>query len=129
MSTKQFEFQGTASEFFVKVMVSSIMQIVPLFGTALSMNYIYTWVADCTLITGKKVQYSATFWETFKFIFINILLVIVTFGIYIFWFVPKQYRYIADHVSFVEQAAYAAPMAAPMQLTPVAVPMPMTPIQ
>jgi len=130
MNSKQFEFQGTAGEYFVVVIISSLMQIVPVFGFALSMNYTYSWLADHTLIQGKKVKYSATFWETFKFMFVNILLVLITFGIYVFWFVPKMYRYIAEHVSFVDQPMAApAPMAPPMPESPTASQPPMAPIQ
>jgi uncharacterized membrane protein YjgN (DUF898 family) len=98
MNGKTLEFNGGAGGFFVAYLVMTVCSIIPLFGTAFGMNYFYGWVADNAKVHGKPVKYTATYGEMLKFLFINLLLIIITIGIYVFWFVPKMYRFLADHV-------------------------------
>lgn len=117
MNQKSFAFNGTAGGFFVTYLVTILCMIVPLIGPALGLNYMLKWLADNVTIRGEKIQYAAGVGETFVFILINALLIAVTLGIYVFWYVPKVYRYIADHVSFVgtPAAAPASPAPSPVQ--------------
>jgi len=104
MNNKPFEFHGTPGGYFKVFLVSLISAYIPLFGWAFSFNYTNEWVADNLTISGRRITYHAEYWDTFKFLLKNLLLIIITLGIYVFWFTPKQYRYIVDHASFVEQA-------------------------
>ncbi|HXR49912.1 MAG TPA: hypothetical protein VN778_02700 [Verrucomicrobiae bacterium] len=114
---KVIQFNATAGSYFVVFLVTAIMAYIPLFGWAFSFNYMNEWLANNSLVNGKKVAYKAGYGETLKFLFINLLLLLITLGIYIFWFAPKSYRYAADHVSYVDGATPApasfAPPAAP----------------
>lgn len=105
MNGKTFEFHGTPGGYFVVFLVTLVTAYIPLFGWAFGMNYMWEWMADNSTINGKKVKFSASYGETLKFLFVNLLLLMITFGIYSFWFVPKQYRYIADHTEFANKAA------------------------
>jgi len=62
-------------------------------------------MADNSLVNGRKVVYRAGYGETLKFIVANGLLLLITLGIYSFWFVPKLYGYVADHVEYVNTVA------------------------
>jgi uncharacterized membrane protein YjgN (DUF898 family) len=106
-SDKTFEFKGTAGGYFVVFLVTLIGSYIPLFGWAFVFNFTNNWVAENAVVNGKQVSYKAGYGETLKFIFINLLLILITLGIYTFWFVPKSYRYIADHLEFGGDAAPA----------------------
>ena len=108
MNNKTFAFHGTAGGYFVVFLVTLITTYVPFFGWAFGFNFTNEWIAKNAEINGRKVQYHAGYGETLKFIFVNFLLLIVTLGIYSFWFTPKSYRFIADHMSFVDEAPVAA---------------------
>ncbi|HEU4913819.1 MAG TPA: DUF898 family protein [Candidatus Saccharimonadales bacterium] len=102
MSKSKFEFRGKAGGYFVVFLVTAITAYIPIFGWPVSMNYAISWIADNSLIEGRKIRYTAKYGETLKFLLINLLLLIVTLGIYTFWFVPKQYRFIANRIQFVD---------------------------
>jgi uncharacterized membrane protein YjgN (DUF898 family) len=102
MGKISFEFNGTAGGYFVVFIVTLVTAYIPIFGWPISFNYGTAWIADNILIDGRKIKYQAGYGETLKFILFNLLLLIITLGIYTFWFVPKQYRFIASHTQFVE---------------------------
>ncbi len=102
MNKKSFEFHGAAGGYFVVFIVTLVTAYIPIFGWPISMNYALSWIANNATIDGRKIQYTAKYGETLVFQLVNLLLLVVTLGIYTFWFVPKQYRFIADHTSFVE---------------------------
>lgn len=102
MDKMNFEFHGKPGSYFVVFLVTLITSYIPIFGWPIAMNYSLAWTAENATIGGKQIKYDASYGETLKFLLLNILLLIVTLGIYIFWFVPKQYRFIASHTSFVE---------------------------
>lgn len=113
-SDKLLEFHGKAGGYFVVAIVTWIMTYIPFFGWAFAFNYAAEWMVENTTVNGKKLAYGAGYMETLKFIFINTLLIIVTLGIYSFWFVPKSYRYVMEHVSEAGAAPVApTPPAAP----------------
>ena len=99
-NTKPFSFKASAGDFFIFSIASIILVYIPIFGWAFLFNYAAKWMADRATVNDQKITYQAGYGETLKFIFINMLLVAITFGIYSFWFYPKAYAYIADHLSF-----------------------------
>lgn len=127
---KTFEFSGTPGQYFVVFLVTMVSAYIPIFGWPFGFNYSNKWIADNLTINGRKVKYDAEYVETLVFLLKNILLMIVTFGIYSFWFVPKSYRYILAHSSYVDEAPIAAAMpVAPIdtQAVPVSPIMPTAP--
>ncbi|MCA9324563.1 DUF898 family protein [Candidatus Saccharibacteria bacterium] len=112
-SDKVLEFHGKAGGYFVVAIVTWIMTYIPFLGWAFAFNYAADWMVDNTTVRGKKLAYKAGYGETLGFVAVNFLLIIVTLGIYSFWFVPKSYRYVMDHVSEAGDmpAAPAAPAA------------------
>ncbi len=121
---KVVQFDASAGSYFLVFVVTLIMTYIPFFGWAFAFNYMSEWLADNSLVYGKKVTYKAGYGETLKFIFVNTLLVIITLGIYSFWFAPKSYRYVADHISEVGALPATAAPAAP---TPAAAAAPKPP--
>jgi len=119
---KPLEFHGTALGYFIVSLLSGILIYIPFFGWALLLNYASGWLADNALVNGKKVTFKAGYGESLGFVSINALLLIVTLGIYIFWFYPKMYRYVADHVQYAGEAV-AAPVAPVGDVMPAAEPM------
>ncbi len=109
---KVLQFHGGAGEYFVKVILSALLYYVIIFGWPVAFNLMTGYVVDNLTVNGKKLKYSAGYGEVLVFLLINILLLIITFGIYVFWFIPKMYRFIADHTT-VEEAA--TPPPAPSQ--------------
>lgn len=121
MQNKSFDFIGTPGGFFITLILTSLLQLIPIAGAVLGMNMMYGWMADNSLVSGRKVVYKAEFMETLVFLLVNVLLVMVTLGIYFFWFAPKMYKFVANHVSFADEAATpAAPMQAAVPQAPVA---------
>jgi uncharacterized membrane protein YjgN (DUF898 family) len=112
-NAKPLQFQATAGSYFVLSIVSAVCAYIPFFGWAFLLNYASEWFADKTQVNGRPIHYQAGYGESLKFIFVNTLLVIVTLGIYSFWFYPKMYRYMTEHTSYAD-AVTPAPEAAPV---------------
>lgn len=112
---KPVQFNGTAGGYFVVFLVTLVTTYIPVLGWAFGFNFTANWMAENSLVNGKKVVYKAGYGETLKFIFINTLLLIITLGIYVFWFTPKSYRYMVDYISYADEAA-----PVPVPITPVA---------
>jgi uncharacterized membrane protein YjgN (DUF898 family) len=106
--TKPFQFHGTAGDSFIYTIVSVLLVYIPVVGVGLSFNYTNKWIAERSTVNGMPVVYSAGLGESTWFIWKNLLLTIITLGIYVFWFIPKQYSYVADHLTL----AAAAPVVA-----------------
>lgn len=102
---KPLQFQAGALDYFILSVLSIVLAYIPFLGWAFLLNYSGEWFADRTLVTGKKITFKAGFGESLKFVFVNFLLIVITIGIYSFWFYPKMYRYMADHTSFAEDVA------------------------
>ena len=120
-SNKPFQFSGTPMDYFIVTIVAVVTAYIPLFGWPIAFNYTNKWIMENLTVDGRKLVYSAGYGETLKFLVVNVLLIMVTFGIYVFWFGPKTYRYITDHTTYVDSIAPAgqpvaapAPMAAPI---------------
>ncbi len=122
-TSNTINFNGKAGGYFLVFLVTLIFSYIPFFGWAFALNYAAGWVMDNTTVNGKALKYSAGYGEALMFIFVNTLLLIITFGIYIFWFVPKMYRFIVGHTDFAGAApvakaeAPAAPAAPKAQAT------------
>lgn len=109
---KPLEFHGTAGGYFILFIITLVLMYIPFFGWAFLLNYTSEWLADNSLVNGKKVKYHAGYGESLKFVFINSLLLLITLGIYTFWFYPKLYRYVVDHVGYgVESPESPAPVS------------------
>lgn len=94
-------FDGKAGGYFLVFLVTMIFSWIPFLGTAFVLNYSFGWMVNNLTINGKQLRYNATYGEALKFIFINTLLVMITLGIYIFWYAPKAYRFVASHSDFI----------------------------
>lgn len=99
---KKFEFHGKAGGYFVVFIVTLITMYIPIIGWPIAFNFDVKWIAENTTVNGKKLTYDAGYGETLGFLLLNLLLLVVTLGIWTFWFVPRQYRFIMDHVSYAE---------------------------
>lgn len=112
--SKPLQFEGGAVDYFILIIVSVIMAYIPIFGWAFLLNFTGSWFSRLTLVNGNKVKFQAGYGEALKFIFINTLLLIITLGIYTFWFVPKSYRYVMNHMHYEgeEPAATVSPATA-----------------
>lgn len=115
MQNKSFDFVATAGGYFYIVIVATLLQFIPIIGTVIAFNMMYSWLAENSIVGGRRVVYKAGFGETLKFLLVNLLLVLVTFGIYIFWFVPKTFKYVAAHVTFADEAQATATVQTPVQ--------------
>jgi len=102
---KPLEFNASPATYFVTTVVTALCAYVPFFGWAFGFNYMANWVAQNLRVNGKGVVYQAGYAETLKFVTIGTLLTVVTFGVYIFWFTPKAYRYAADHIQYKDEVA------------------------
>jgi len=124
-TAKPIEFKGTAVGYFLVTILSIVLTYIPILGWAFLLNYVAGWFADNTLVNGKKVAYKATYSESLLFMLVNALLLIVTLGIYLFWFMPKMYRYVVDHTHYLDEPVAAEPVVA---TDPVAMPTPEAPV-
>ncbi len=95
-------FDGKAGDYFVMVLVTTLVGWIPFFGWAFGMNYMSEWIGNHTTMGGRRLTYSAGFGETLGFVTVNALLLCITFGIYTFWFVPKTYRYFMEHTTYAQ---------------------------
>lgn len=132
-NSKILDFVGTPSSFFVMYLVSALMSLIPFVGFAMAYNYGAKWMAENTRLHGRQLTFQSTLGETWVFLIVNILLVLVTLGIYVFWYVPKMYRFAYDHIHYADEVpSAAAPTAvpqntsAPTATTPPSAPTPPT---
>ncbi|HSX05391.1 MAG TPA: hypothetical protein VLF69_02910 [Candidatus Saccharimonadales bacterium] len=116
---KVWQFNGTAGGYFVVCLVALVMTYIPFFGWAFLMNYIAQWMADNSLINGKKVVYRAGYGEALKFVTVGTILMFLTLFVYAFWYVPKAYRFMADHLHYVDDGPMGSPMPAAAPVNPV----------
>lgn len=118
-SSKPLEFTGTAGSYFVLVLVTMLLFYVPIIGFAFAFNYSGDWFAKNVKVNGRTLAYKAGLGETWVMLFVGILLTLVTFGIYIFWFGPKVYRYLCSHLSYADEvpATAASPSPSPTPTT------------
>ncbi len=117
---KPFQFSGTPMDYFIVTIVTAVTAYIPIFGWPIAFNYMNKWIMDNLTVDGRKLQYSAGYGEVLGFLFVNILLVMITFGIYIFWFGPKTYRFIADHTTYIDGVApVGQPVAAAAPVAPI----------
>lgn len=124
-TTKNFEFTGTAGSFFGMYILSLLLMFVPFVGFVFAFNNQNSWLMKNIKIKGRALFYKAEFGETFVMMLVGLLLVAVTFGIYIFWFVPKIYRFVLDHTSYADEAPVNSVTATPApSSTPVSSPTP-----
>lgn len=130
-SAKPLKFTGTAGGFFMAYLVYVVASLVPIVGMVIGFNYFAKWVATSLEVNGKKVAYKATLGEAFVPVFVGTVLTVITFGIYMFWFIPKLYRFAAEHTVYDDgstvaakpvEAAPAAPAADAAPSTPAATP-------
>ncbi len=103
-NSKPLEFKAGALDYFIYTIVTLVLVYIPFIGWAILLNYTGSWFADRAKVTGKEIEYKAGFGESLKFVFVNFLLLLITLGIYSFWFYPKMYRYVTEHVSFVGES-------------------------
>jgi uncharacterized membrane protein YjgN (DUF898 family) len=109
-SEKPIQFHGGAGEYFIKNFASIILMYVIIFGWPIAFNLMTGYVVDNLTLNGKKLKYSAGYGEVLVFLLVNILLLIVTLGIWSFWFVPRSYRFIVDHTTIQEAVAAPPPV-------------------
>ncbi len=117
-SGKPVQFQGDASGYFIATLVGILTMYIIIVGWPIGFNYMANWIISNTIVDGKRLKYSATYSETLGFLTLNMLLVIVTFGIYSFWFVPKAYRFALDHTTYLGAPTTPAPATAKSAPTP-----------
>ena len=113
-AAKPLDFNAKALDYLILSLISALLAYIPFFGWAYLLNFSAEWFADRTLVNGKKITYRASYGESLKFITVGTLLVLVTFGIYVFWFTPKIYHYITEHMSYSDDVL-------PVSTNPVAV--------
>lgn len=99
---RPIEFNASVLSYAVVLLVNIACVYVPFFGWAFGLNFTGEWLANNALINGRKVVYRADYIGSLKFVSISALLIFVTFGIYSLWFGPKMYKYVTDHVFFVD---------------------------
>lgn len=104
MNTQPVKFNGTAGGYFVAALVEIVTAYIFIIGWPIGFNFVANWVVSNVEIEGKRMKYSAGYGETLGFLLVNILLILITLGIYAFWFVPKSYRYVVDHTSYEDSA-------------------------
>lgn len=109
MNDNSIEFRGKAGGYFVVFLVATVAMNIPLFGWPLGLNYGCKWLLENLYVDGRQGQYNAKYGETLKFLFVSVLLLMITLGIYVFWFVPKLYRFIASHSSFGSASTATTP--------------------
>lgn len=104
-SAKPLTFTGGAGGFFKAWIVSLLVSFIPFIGWAIAFNIMNKWLVGNLSAGDKKLVYKAKLGETFIMLFIGYLLTLVTLGIYLFWFVPKIYRFVAEHTSYDDGSA------------------------
>jgi hypothetical protein len=112
--SKPLEFNGGALDYFILTILTAIFTYIPFFGWAFLLNYSGSWFADKALVNGKKVVFKAGYGESLKFVTVSVILIVITLGIYSFWFGPKLYKYFANHTQYADAAPVApSPVTAP----------------
>jgi hypothetical protein len=124
MQGKSFEFRGDVGGFAIVLIVSWAASFIPIIGWVFAFNFSNKWFAENTFVKGQQLSWRASFTDSLVFLVVQFLLLFVTLGIYVFWFGPKMYRFIADHVEFAG-ASVAQPMNPAVASQPI---MPQAPV-
>jgi uncharacterized membrane protein YjgN (DUF898 family) len=122
IKTKPLQFNGTAGGAFLALLVYFLFMIIPIVGWAFGINYFARWIADNSLINGQKIKFTATMGNTFWFFLKNMLLVMITFGIFTFWFIPRTYRFMAGYVEYAAIEPAVQPVVNPEPVASVEMP-------
>lgn len=102
--TKKFEFTGSAGSFFTMYVLAVLFLLIPIVGFVFSFNKQTSWMVGNIKVNGRQLAYKASFGEVFVLLLVGLLLTVLTLGIYTFWFVPKVYRFVADHTGYADEA-------------------------
>lgn len=117
---KPLAFKGSAGGFFVATIVSVVMWYVIIIGWPIAFNFMNNWIVENLEVNGRKMKYEAGYGEVLGFLLVNILLIVITLGIYQFWFVPKAYRFVVDHSTYADDGTpVAAVPADPAPASPI----------
>ena len=62
----------------------------------------HRWEAKHTYIQGKQLVFTGGGFSLIGFWIKSVFLVIITFGIYIFWLIPKLKQWVVEHTDFAD---------------------------
>ncbi len=117
---KPLAFKGSAGGFFVATIVSVVMWYVLIIGWPIAFNFMNNWIVENLEVNGRKMKYEAGYGEVLGFLLVNIFLIVITLGIYQFWFIPKSYRFVVDHSTYADDGTpVAAAPADPAPASPI----------
>lgn len=103
-NNKEFEFTGTAGDFFKIFLWAILAGLFGIFGAPLAMQKTGKIITSKLKINGRDLTFDVGYWEALKFMFVQGLLVAVTLGIYYFWFLRNSYRFALEHTHFADTA-------------------------
>lgn len=97
----RFEFDGGAGTFLVVGFLGFLVTLLTLglcFPWAIVMKE--RWRVEHTLVGGKRMKFHGSAWGLFGLWIRQWFLLIITFGIYIFWLIPSIESWKAKNTSF-----------------------------
>ena len=68
----------------------------------LALCLFHRWKAKHTYIQGKQLVFTGGGFSLIGFWIKSVLFVIITFGIYIFWLIPKLNQWVVEHTDFAD---------------------------
>ena len=100
---KDFDFSGQGLEFAWLLIWTSIVTMITfgLFGPW-AMSYTLGWIASKVKVGGRAVNFTGTGGGVFVEYLKIFILTVVTFGIYAPWGACALYRWVFDHLNFVD---------------------------
>lgn len=117
-TTKDFEYTGTAGDIFMIFLWTTLFMFLSIFGSPLAMRKTGKILTSKMKVNGRSLDFDVEYWEAFKFILIQNLLIFITFGIYYFWFIRNSYRFSLAHTHFADSPIQPAQVPQPTQVPP-----------
>jgi len=97
------KFSGTVGEVFIFCLWMPILWVISLgFATPFLVCTILRWICDKSMINGKRYRFVGTAGGLFGSWVKWTILTIVTIGIYGFWAIRNEIRWVVDNIEMVD---------------------------
>jgi uncharacterized membrane protein YjgN (DUF898 family) len=98
-----FDFQGTAGDFFIVALKSILISaITGGLGQPWGQVWVEQWMAENTKVRGKQTEFRGKGGDLFLKCLKWGLLSIITLGIYLFWAMPEFLKWRADNTYIID---------------------------
>lgn len=98
-------FEAGAGEYFGVCFLNLLLFFVPVFGWAAQWLIMNRFIIEHLRVEGRPMKYTMTYGYALKTIAGNLLMIVLTLGIGLFWLHIKQIKAIFAHAQYADEVA------------------------